>query len=290
MRINSKGIIIFGCGNDGILTKEILEVCGYSVDFFCDSAPKKVKMKIENISVLSLESVRLMYKDYLIVIGSRKYADEMYDMLRKIDFPADHILQPIYGLIWGKTSRQYFDVLSIGEEEVFVDAGSFDGNTIANFMDCCERKYKSIIAFEPIEKQFKYIKQRCEKECWKNIKVYNYGVWDKNEKLSFLENNSASRIDREGKIQIEGVKLDDFIKKEVTFIKMDIEGAELRALSGAADIIRKYRPKLAICVYHKLEDIVEIPLKIIDIEPEYKFYIRHYSTNDWETVLYAVCD
>ena len=77
-------------------------------------------------------------------------------------------------------------------------------------------------------------------------------------------------------------------KEEVTFIKMDIEGAELKALKGAKNIILRDKPKLAISIYHKPEDIVEIPLFIKELVPEYKLYIRHYSNDSIETVLYAV--
>ena len=69
---------------------------------------------------------------------------------------------------------------------------------------------------------------------------------------------------------------------------MDIEGSELEALKGAAETIKKWRPKLAISIYHKYEDIIEIPEYILSIVPDYSFYIRHYSSDIWETVLYAI--
>lgn len=74
----------------------------------------------------------------------------------------------------------------------------------------------------------------------------------------------------------------------VTFIKMDIEGSELKALMGAKETIRKYKPKLAICLYHKKEDILEIPLYVKELLPEYKLYIRHHCNKHGETVLYAM--
>ena len=74
----------------------------------------------------------------------------------------------------------------------------------------------------------------------------------------------------------------------MTFIKMDIEGAELEALKGSREIIQRYRPRLAISAYHKKEDLVELPLYIKELVPEYKLYIRHYSNAGVETVLYAV--
>lgn len=69
---------------------------------------------------------------------------------------------------------------------------------------------------------------------------------------------------------------------------MDIEGAELKALEGARECILKYSPRLAICIYHKAEDIYEIGNYILSLNPDYKLYIRHYTTCMWETVLYAI--
>ena len=76
--------------------------------------------------------------------------------------------------------------------------------------------------------------------------------------------------------------------RKVTFLKMDIEGSELAALRGAERIIREQRPKLAICVYHKPEDLWEIPSLLLSYHPDYKLYLRHYSINETETVLYAI--
>ena len=73
-------------------------------------------------------------------------------------------------------------------------------------------------------------------------------------------------------------------------IKMDIEGAELDALYGAKNTIRKYKPLLAICVYHKREDMLTIPQYIKSIVPEYRFFLRAYEKTATELVLYAVCD
>lgn len=88
---------------------------------------------------------------------------------------------------------------------------------------------------------------------------------------------------------IEVFKLDDLLADESpSFIKMDIEGAESEALLGAEQIIKKYHPKLAISVYHKPEDIFRIPELILNYHKNYKFYLRHYSYTNSETILYAI--
>ena len=76
--------------------------------------------------------------------------------------------------------------------------------------------------------------------------------------------------------------------ERITFIKMDVEGAELKSLMGACNTIRRDRPKLAISIYHKDKDMVRIPLYIRSLIPDYRLYVRHYSNNANETVLYAV--
>lgn len=83
--------------------------------------------------------------------------------------------------------------------------------------------------------------------------------------------------------------MDDIIKGKVTYIKMDIEGMEMDALKGGSEIIRRYKPKLAISVYHKMEDIIEIPYYINSLELGYELYLRHYwDCNGTDTILFAI--
>jgi len=102
-----------------------------------------------------------------------------------------------------------------------------------------------------------------------------------------IEMNHGSNVSK-GDTYIDTVSIDErFISEKVSFIKMDIEGAETEAIRGAMNIIKRDKPKLAISIYHKKEDIYEIPLLINEICPEYKFYLRHFSSHLCETVLLA---
>jgi FkbM family methyltransferase len=93
----------------------------------------------------------------------------------------------------------------------------------------------------------------------------------------------------EGDAFISVEALDNLLLDEpVTFIKMDIEGAETQAIIGTADIIKTQKPKMAICVYHRLEDIINIPFLLKELVPEYKIFLRHYSDTLLDTVCYAV--
>ena len=87
---------------------------------------------------------------------------------------------------------------------------------------------------------------------------------------------------------MEVVRVDDIVDENVTYVKMDIEGAELDSLYGMEKIIKRDKPTLAICVYHNNEDIIEIPEYISSIAPTYKMYLRHHNWSAAETVLYCV--
>lgn len=186
--------------------------------------------------------------------------------------------------------RQYFpeDVLMLDSNEVFVDAGAFDGDTIDNFLECTGNCFKFIYAFEPDKANYEKL---VGKEYGSNVITYNAGLYDKTAELCFLANKGgSSQIRKDGEDRIHAVKFDELNlpDKEVTFVKMDIEGSELQALKGMEKMIKRCRPKMAICIYHKFEDLWEIPLYIKKLVPEYKFYIRNYTTYLDEVVLYAV--
>jgi len=194
--------------------------------------------------------------------------------------------------------KQYFDaeiiMPLISKDEIFVDAGCFNCDIAIQFVKNCKNEYAKIIAFEPNPKQYPICVEKSESI--KNITLYPYGLWNDNVELNFDNSNNISEgsahiTDKPDSnvTKIKGVKLDDVLSGEkATFIKMDIEGAELNALKGAEYTITKFHPKLAICVYHKPEDIWQIPDYINSLNMNYKFYLRHYNIMDTETVLYAV--
>jgi hypothetical protein len=101
----------------------------------------------------------------------------------------------------------------------------------------------------------------------------------------------ARAVRDESGIEIKTITIDDFVRRyslgRVNFIKMDIEGAESHALTGASDTIRRFRPRLAISAYHSLDNSVELASKISEIERSYRLYLAHHSMHSEETVLYG---
>ena len=186
---------------------------------------------------------------------------------------------------------QYFDnsIIELRDDEFFIDLGAWEGDTICNFIKASNNKYKRIVSFEPGEQQFKALNQMIRNKNLINIDTYKIGAWSETGYLFFEEDGGgSSRIYDKGATKIKVDAMDNmFLDEPVSFIKMDVEGAEEQALLGAKNIIQKYKPKLAICVYHKPEDIVGLPLLIKEILPEYKIYLRHHTGFDIETVCYA---
>ena len=120
----------------------------------------------------------------------------------------------------------------------------------------------------------------------------NAGVGKENLSLKIASGGAGSHISNAGDQDGQIVSLDDDVKEPISFIKMDIEGFELDALEGAKNHIITEKPKLAICVYHKPDDLWQIPEYILNLNPSYKLYLRQYKygdgNNPWESVLYAV--
>lgn len=174
----------------------------------------------------------------------------------------------------------------------FIDCGGFDGDTLRNLIDH-KVEIKKYAVFEPQNnlcvKIANYIQQG-ETE-FDSVLVFPCGVHSKIDKLKFStskNSSSAGKIDSDGDDIIQCVAIDDVMQGFApTFIKMDIEGSELEALKGAKQTIMKYHPQMAICVYHSLSDIWEIPLLIKSFYSGYKFYLRNYQVMGLETVVYA---
>lgn len=180
------------------------------------------------------------------------------------------------------------NLLHYGDDEVYVDAGTYDGDTIRLFIDRVKGRFTRIIGFEPDPKTFKQLAANFSNE--PRVEPINAGLYDAPKLLQFDADGSRGAIfDERGTIQIPVVTLDDVVKGgRVTFIKMNIEGAEIQALNGARGTIQQWKPKLAISAYHRPSDLWEIAAVIDSICPDYKLFLRQHDGGVIETVLYAV--
>ncbi len=183
--------------------------------------------------------------------------------------------------------KLYEDVFPLSDNESIVDLGAYDGDTIREFLTVTDGKYKNIIALEPDEKNFRKLERKTEG--LDNLTRMNMGAWDKEETLFFAKKSGRnSRLEDDG-IPVYFNSVDNIVTDEVTFIKMDIEGAELKALEGAKNTVAKYKPKLYVCAYHRNEDMFALPFKIKELYDGYKIYFRqHPYIPAWESNFYAI--
>jgi FkbM family methyltransferase len=186
--------------------------------------------------------------------------------------------------------NQYFPgILKFNDLEVFVDCGAYNGDTILNFVHKVKNKYQKIYAFEPDLATYQRLMDTINKEQIKDIEPLNLGTWSKKTVLQFSASGTLrSSVVKDGKLSIPVEMIDTIVQDApVSFLKMDIEGSELESLRGAQRTIKTYRPKLAICVYHKPEDLITIPQYINELVNTYKLYLRQHQFVSWDMVLYA---
>ena len=184
-------------------------------------------------------------------------------------------------------SNNYYNK-NITKNEIYVDLGTYDGDSLIDMMNFVGEEYEKIYAFEPNPEIYKRLITLIENKNWNNVESFQLGTSSKKSKVRFQDSDHGSRIaDYDGNIVIDVDALDNKIFGPVTWIKMDVEGAEFETLKGAKKLIQKYKPKLAVSIYHGEEDIFKLPLYIHDLVPEYRFKITHYSHDLYETVLYA---
>ena len=184
-----------------------------------------------------------------------------------------------------KHEKQYLpSFFEIGENEILVDCGAYDGDLSLYILKSI--KNGKIYAFECDPENFNKLKKNTSH--LDNIHIINKGCWSEKTILSFSGYGTmASKIDNNGQIKIEADSIDNIVQDAATFIKMDVEGAELEALKGARNTILKYSPKLAISVYHLKEDLISIPQYILSLNKQYELYLRHYESFSCELILYA---
>lgn len=237
-----------------------------------------------------------IYKEYLLEhYDELKYVYDILDDKKS----QDTLINVIKGRVSGNVEYfidcyvpdQYFpdDIIHLTDHEVIVEAGSNDGETLIEIIEKTEGKFKKIICFEPNVECIENLK-RIIRNYNKPIELVEKGVGKVSEKVHFKSAGTASKVvtDNDYDYMIEIVPMDEEIKEAVSYIKMDIEGLELDALKGAEQIIKKYSPTLAVCVYHKIGDIIDISKYLKELNPSYKLYLRHHTCGRGETVLYAL--
>lgn len=294
-------LVIFGTTNRAKELLLIMRGLGCKVDYICrednatqftpPSEPPLSNFDWLGVPVITEAELFSAHKDaQIIAAGVRCGAAKNY--LIKKGIPENNIYRR-----HTQWEKQYLapDIMRPHQHEVYIDGGVLDLSNTLEFIEWCGGEYDDVYAFEPDENNYK----KCIETIQNNqlldenrVHLFQAALWERDEDLVFQGGESgSSKVNDGGNSAVQGRSIDSVLQGgRVTFIKLDIEGAEMNALIGAQESIRKWKPRLAICIYHRPEDPIEIPLYIHGLVPEYKMYIRHYATCKAETVLYCVCD
>lgn len=193
----NQGFIVYAADEEGIRTKRLLESCGKKVALFCDDSEKLIGNKVEGLEVISPEQMVLNYSKHVVILARRATLADTYSMLLRNGFPRKQILFPMHMHLVASNSLQYFDTLPPVKDEIFVDAGSYDGDTIREFIKWSKGQYQKIYAFEPNSDMAQTVEAYIQAERIQKITFVHKATWEKEENIKFVNDAAASRIGEE---------------------------------------------------------------------------------------------
>ncbi len=191
------------------------------------------------------------------------------------------------------------------EEEVILDCGAYEGDTLKKFVNTYGPTLKKIYLFECMEEALKKLEKAVDylrqAKYVPEIAVMKYALSDHVGKAvfgerakggSFIVENRAFAKDalyESDYVEVKVSTIDLLIPEDekVTMIKMDIEGSEYEAILGAKRVIQTYKPRLAISIYHSGKDYYRLAFLVKELVPEYKIAVRHHNKNHCDTDMYC---
>lgn len=196
----------------------------------------------------------------------------------------------------GDPREMYFPsgLFTLSPEEVFVDCGAYDGDSIRAFLNAAAGRFSRIYAWEADAANRAALTRYgagLDREIAGRIEILPYAVGARHQTIRFrAEGSAGSRLADSGETQeVECRTIDSVLAQAApSLIKMDIEGAEPDALRGAAATMARCRPVMAVCAYHKCDHLWEIPRLLKSANPDYRIFLRRYAEDCWEMVYYAV--
>lgn len=183
---------------------------------------------------------------------------------------------------------QYFpnDLFRFSRNEVFVDCGAYDGDTISEFRRSTGNFFTKIIAFEPDPENFAALKSAVIGDPRVVLQAYATGA--RREIVHFSAGGTGARISSTGTCEVQTVRLDEALDGIApTYMKFDIEGSEPAALKGGRETIMRHRPKMAVCAYHAPDHLWSIPLQLNELLPEFRLTLRTYCSDGFDCVCYC---
>lgn len=266
--------------------------------------------RVSSISPLAWKYADAMLPHYCLdlphrVLGQADLIRSTFELLSDERSQAEYraqlrfrLLADFDGLPHPDVEPQYLarDLFSDRNDEAFVDAGAYNGDTLRSFL-ASGRTFGSYIALEPDPVNCDALQQYVAStpaEVAKKVSVMKVAAYSKRQRMRIEGSGSASAVlvaadgpPRE--TDVESVPLDELLgNRNVSFLKLDIEGAEPDALTGAATVIARDRPIVAVCVYHLQDHLWRLPLLVHSMVSDYRFHLRPYNEEGWDLVCYAV--
>ena len=186
---------------------------------------------------------------------------------------------------WKRVAIYYCDVVDtmvfpFYDDEVFVDCGGYVGDTVVKYVNTVNSRYKHVYTYEVSSTHIELIKRNLSS--LNNVTINHKGTGDRETKMTMIgtdnvnsgnslviESNHPAAVE-----EVDVVRIDDDIQEPITFLKIDVEGMDKESLEGARGLINKFHPKLSVDAYHKLADIVDVPMLIRDIDKSYTLHLR----------------
>ena len=188
----------------------------------------------------------------------------------------------------------YLYRVRLGEGAVVIEGGVFDGSNSIEFASRIGASGK-VYGFDPVGETFLKSRRDDDMERVGDIEIIPKALWDRPGELSLKTSGPGTRVNEPGEGEdqrIGAVSIDRFVEERrlqrLDLIKMDIEGAEQKALQGGMESIRRFRPQLAICIYHSQDDLFNIPLQLGATLPRYRFHLHSYAPSLGDLVLYGI--
>jgi FkbM family methyltransferase len=190
---------------------------------------------------------------------------------------------------WLLNGYEIKNIFEYKPSDVVIDGGAYTGNTSVYFSEKVGEA-GLVLAFEPSLEVHKKLSRNVAQ--YKNIKTLQIALSNREGRSNLKDIGPGSYVDPNGNEAISTDTIDNLLRKfwikKVDVIKLDVEGEEEKCILGAKNTIKKCKPKLAICIYHKVDDLFRIPRTLLAINPNYSFYIRHNSYCEHETVIFCV--
>ena len=194
--------------------------------------------------------------------------------------------------------EEAYSLLNVNDRETYLDLGAYNGDTVEEFLKLTGKRFTKIYALEPDRRNYSKLRRRHYALGSEIFEPINAAAWSSDTKLVFnsragrnsslCETPSPQTAGRG--IETEAKSVDSLLGgKPATLIKYDVEGSEREALKGSEQTIKKYKPRLIVSLYHRTEDLIELPLYIKELNPDYKLYLRHHPyIPAWDTNLYCI--